>query len=358
MYCGEVRPYFTIHDSEFREFTQLFSGNSDDNYSSTNNNGFSSPSDRITRRNCILGVTNPFFIKTLKDFPHTIRLDSQSVTGGGGAQGTLNGAEFLQQSYLKTTHKRFLQKDKDFVKKIQNGIKLKRPNFVQSLLIQRHFHELTQSFLFPLERYLSLLMPLKREINPFKLDPPQPRPFKESEFLQTIEKNGPQLTSTLKGDWTGLYRRFLQSPNFDFWLTQRVKNQRTELQLLHLETLTTVDVKGWAVDKAEVEVVDLVLKIRQKLNFLQKEFLGEEKEILSNNKSENGDSPPTEEIQNLSLTSQGDEVPGSNPPVDSNRTTAITEADPRQRFVSLKKLLVDQSEKLKSLLPEDLKNIL
>lgn len=332
MYCGEVRPYFTIHDSEFREFTQLFS-------TEESSGATPSPSDRITRRNCILGVTNPFFIKTLKDFPHTIRLDSQ-VAGQGSV---VNGAEFLQQSYLKTSHRRFLQRDTAFVKKIQNGVKLKRPNFVQTLLIQRHFHELTQSFLFPLERYLSLLMPLKREINPFKLDPPQPRPFREAEFLQSIERNGPQLTSTLKGDWSGLYRRFLQSPNFAFWLEQRVLDQRTELQLLHLETLTTVDVKSWAVGKAEVEIVDLVLKVRQKLVFLQKEFLGGDVEAVEG------------KMEGLGLVGNGDEGE------DSNRrggAAAVAGDDPRQRFVSLRRLLVDQSEKLKCLLPEDLKNIL
>lgn len=338
-YCGEVRPYFTIHDSEFREFTQIF--NSEE---ATNGGGGSANNTRLTtRRNLILGVTNPFFIKTLKDFPHTIRLDSQTASQGAGV---VNGAEFLQQSFLKTSHKRFLQNDKLFVKKIQNGIKLKRPSFVQTLLIQRHFHELTQSFLFPLERYLSLLMPLKREINPFKLDPPQPRPFVEAEFLLTIEKNGPQLTSTLKGDWSGLYRKFLKSPNFEFWVGQRVTDQRKELQLLHLETLTAVDVKTWALGKAEVEIVDLVLKIRQKLNFLQKEFLREEL---------NG-TGVSEQIKGMSLRGDAGEEGGGSP-VDSNRTT-VTSDDPRQRFFSLKKLLVDQSEKLKSLLPEDLKNIL
>ena len=142
LYCGEVRPYFTIHDSEFREFTQLFSS---DDASSNGGPVISSPG----RRNCILGVTNPFFIKTLKDFPHTIRLDSQAANQSSVH---MNGAEFLHQSSVKTNYKGFLQRDKAFVKKIQNGIKLKRPNFVQTLLIQRHFHELTQSFLFPLER--------------------------------------------------------------------------------------------------------------------------------------------------------------------------------------------------------------
>lgn len=57
-YCAEARPYFTIHDSEFKEFT----------------------------RECgkvppplILGVTNPFFIKLLKEWPHMLRLVDNQV---------------------------------------------------------------------------------------------------------------------------------------------------------------------------------------------------------------------------------------------------------------------------------------
>lgn len=51
-YAPEARPYFTIHDSEFKEFTQRQQG----------------PVP------IILGVTNPFFSKTLQHWPHLIRM--------------------------------------------------------------------------------------------------------------------------------------------------------------------------------------------------------------------------------------------------------------------------------------------
>lgn len=51
-YSAEARPYFTIHDSEFKEFTQRQQG----------------PVP------IILGVTNPFFSKTLQHWPHLIRM--------------------------------------------------------------------------------------------------------------------------------------------------------------------------------------------------------------------------------------------------------------------------------------------
>lgn len=51
-YCSDYRPYFTIHDSEFKEYT----------------------SDVAVPPAVILGVTNPFFAKTLQRWPHIIRV--------------------------------------------------------------------------------------------------------------------------------------------------------------------------------------------------------------------------------------------------------------------------------------------
>lgn len=337
-----MRPYFTIHDTEFKEFTQLYPGSETDGGGGKPTVAGQETVSQPTltgRKNCILGVTNPFFIKTLKNWPHIIRLDSSQLQ-----QPSSNGAEFIQKSYLKTSHKRFLNTDKTFIKKIQSGIKLKRPYFVQTILLRRHFAELTESFLIPLERYLASLMPLKRAINPYKLEPPQPKEFNEADFMQTIDQFGPQLTTNLKGDWPGLYRRFFQSSNFKFWLEQRFFELKKQLQLLQLEALAIVDIKTWSLGKKEVELVDLVLKIKQKLNFLQKEFLYDSRTPLAQS---GGDI--LEATQNLCLT-ENNATASSN---DSNR-----DDDQRQRFLVLKQQLLEQIDKLKALLPDDLKNIL
>lgn len=68
-----------------------------------------------------------------------------------------------------TEYKTFLHKDKSIVKKLLRGMQNKRPEEVQSALLRRHFLELTQSFMIPLERYMSSLMPLQRNISPFKV---------------------------------------------------------------------------------------------------------------------------------------------------------------------------------------------
>ena len=48
----------------------------------------------------------------------------------------------------------------------ENG---KRNDAAQSALLRRHFLELTQSFIIPLERYLAGLMPLQKCISPLKV---------------------------------------------------------------------------------------------------------------------------------------------------------------------------------------------
>lgn len=53
-------------------------------------------------------------------------------------------------SSLLTTYKPFLQKDKQIIKKILNGVKSLRPSEVQSIIFKRYFLELTQSFMIPL----------------------------------------------------------------------------------------------------------------------------------------------------------------------------------------------------------------
>ncbi|XP_058838175.1 protein DENND6A [Topomyia yanbarensis] len=274
-YCAESRPYFTIHDTEFKEFTQ-------------NKNGYPS---------IILGVTNPFFAKTLQHWPHTIRLQDsvesqlqqqkqkQSIISAGSTEASPNSsstsesaAALSKLSKIKqitnklldpspgvyTQYKPFIGKDKSFIKKILLGIKTERPTSVQSALLRRHLLELTQSFMIPLERYMASLMPLQKDISPFK-SAPLPNPFKQEDFLATLEECGPQLTFTCKGDWEGLYKRFFTSPNFKGWYETRYFELQQTLQALHMQTLSESNLTEWVKDKHEVEIVDMILRLRQKL---------------------------------------------------------------------------------------------
>lgn len=248
-YCLDYRPYFTIHDSEFREYT--------------------------TRTQApppvILGVTNPFFAKTLQHWPHIIRIGEMCGTVSSPKQfNKLKKSTALKTLDSKpgvyTRYKTFLNKDKVILKRVIKGAQTKRPVEVQNAMLRRYFLELTQSFMIPLERHMASLMPLQRNISPHKA-PPRLRPFDDEEFLKTVEHSGPQLTSGIKGDWEGLYKRFFLSTNFEGWYRHRQHEVNQKLQVLHMEALSNVDVQDWIRDKEEVEIVDLILRLREKLTF-------------------------------------------------------------------------------------------
>jgi len=163
-----------------------------------------------------------------------------------------------------TRYKPFLNKDKTILKRLAKGIQSKRPVEVQNVMLKRYLLELTQSFMIPLERYVASLMPLQRNISPHK-GPPRLKKFDVEEFLKTVEYSGPQLTSGLKGDWLGLYRKFFSSDNFIVWLESRTREVNQKLQSLHIEALCKADLMTWIQDKQEVEIVDLILRLREKI---------------------------------------------------------------------------------------------
>uniref|UniRef100_A0A336MJK2 CSON000202 protein n=1 Tax=Culicoides sonorensis TaxID=179676 RepID=A0A336MJK2_CULSO len=263
VYASTSRPYFTIHDSEFKEFTQRQTG---------------PPS-------IILGVTNPFFAKTLQHWPHIIRLSdclmnyNKLMADAAGNSGTPSVSRFelskvksttITSKFLDTSpgvytqYKPFLQRDKNLIKKVLLGVKTKRPASIQSTLIRRHLLELTQSFMIPLERYIASLLPLQRDISPFK-STPVPNGFKQDDFIATLENSGPHLTSTCKGDWEGLYRKFFLSSNFREWYLNRHFELTQTLEAHQLQALAEADLLKWTRNKQEVEIVDMILKLKDKL---------------------------------------------------------------------------------------------
>ncbi|XP_060980232.1 protein DENND6B isoform X2 [Dama dama] len=280
-FCCDYRPYFTIHDSEFKEFTTRTQA----------------------PPNVVLGVTNPFFIKTLQHWPHILRVGEPKMSGDLPKQVKLKKPSRLKtldtKPGLYTAYTAHLHRDKALLRRLLKGLQKKRPSDVQTAVLRRHLLELTQSFIVPLEHYMASLMPLQKGIVPWKT-PPQIRPFRQDDFLQSLERAGPQLTCVLKGDWLGLYRwaahrrgpgllrpvgahthpsahgspqppppcpdrRFFKSPHFDGWYRQRHREMTQKLEALHLEAICEANIEIWMKDKSEVEVVDLILKLQERL---------------------------------------------------------------------------------------------
>ncbi|CAJ0603452.1 unnamed protein product [Cylicocyclus nassatus] len=244
-YHNDYRPFFTIHDSEFKEY---------------------SSKSRAPPR-VILGVTNPFFIKALDHWPHILKV-GEVVEGSDTPEKeekrrkNWDGRTLDTKPGIYTQYKSYLNKDKSVAKKLLKG---DRPSEVQCNILRRHFLELTQSFMIPLERYLSSLMPLRKEMSPFKAIP-SARPFSIDDFLLTLDGSGPSLTCGIKGDWHGLYRRFVSSANFVGWLANRNKDVNAQLKAQYVEALCSADLGSKVLaTKHHVEIVDLVLRVRQRI---------------------------------------------------------------------------------------------
>ncbi|VDN55859.1 unnamed protein product [Dracunculus medinensis] len=250
-YFNDYRPFFTIHDSEFREYA----------------------SKKQNPPKVILGVTNPFFSKILQHWPHVIRVGNgshQSVSTEGIARKLRDGRIADSKPGLYTQYKTFLNSDKALVKNI---LKCDKFGGMQNKILRRHMLELTHIFMMPLERYISTLMPLRKQISPFKAVP-QARPFIVDEFLSTLDEASTSVTCGIKGDWNGLYRKFLSSKNFEGWLRYRRKDVDRQLKAAHLEVLSNADFSPDALKgRHQVEIVDLILKISDRLRDLKEPAL-------------------------------------------------------------------------------------
>jgi len=244
-YANDYRPYFTIHDSEFKELT----------------------SKAHTPKRVIIGVTNPFFSKALQHWPNVIIVGEPTKT-----LKILNPKEHANSSLrgkpgFYTRYKSFLNKDKQ-LRRLNRG-EHQRPSEVEDIMARRYLTELTHTFMIPLEQYVSSLMPLQRSISPYR-HPPLLQPFHRDTFLATIQDGGPKVNSELKGNWRELYRRFLRSPNFEMWFTSKRHEANQRLELLHAQCLCDADIYGWMSGKHEVEVVDMLLWIRDRYDALSR----------------------------------------------------------------------------------------
>uniref|UniRef100_A0A8R1XUC9 UDENN domain-containing protein n=1 Tax=Onchocerca volvulus TaxID=6282 RepID=A0A8R1XUC9_ONCVO len=245
-YSSDYRPFFTIHDAEFRE------------YSSRTN----------PWPNVILGVTNPFFTKVFQNWPHIIRLvpsQEQQIPVGGKRKKIWN-KRILETKYgLFSQYKMFLQKDKTLYK---DALKANNSDWTDATELQRRILDLTQNFMMPLENYVSSLMPLKKHLSPFK-NVPQIYPFVVDNFFSALDETRIMQTSGIRGDWRGLYQKFTTSLNFQDWLSRRKADLERQLRLLHLEMLCSADFSRETLHKRpQVEVVDLVLKLNDRIQNL------------------------------------------------------------------------------------------
>ncbi|KAF9906015.1 hypothetical protein EC991_001097 [Linnemannia zychae] len=100
---------------------------------------------------------------------------------------------------------------------------------------------------------------------------PHIAPFKQQTFLKFLAKNPPAIpfkTPTFKSTseaCQSFYKDFLKCGNFATWLRLRTIAAQNELRRRYLEILSLGDVAGWVKGRNEVEVVDLLVRMREEL---------------------------------------------------------------------------------------------
>lgn len=288
----DFRPYFTIHDRDFAQLNSLSEGD--------------------TFPPMVLGVTNLFFLKALKNIPHIVSVGSPAPNSSrqslaprasfaGRSMGRPEGFGFQQLSLrrfsptnllnsvklrrdgplcLMTEHKEAIWSTYAAVTKpdtsilnrlIDAGVSSRveeSMSVVNNEILRRHFLELTTNFLAPFGPYLRTTTPIEGT-SPF-VDPPPLPPFNANEFLTTLSSRGPGkfLSKRMKTNWLDLYRRFLKGQNFMPWFQRRRLVAEQEQHRLWKQARIRTDIKRFIPGMLELEVVD-------SFNAIEKHLLGE-----------------------------------------------------------------------------------
>lgn len=235
-YCGDYRPYLTIMDADHKSFTNK----------------------RMVPCSTILGVTNPFFQEALAHWPHWIHLGPRvkPTTPAKGRPGQKRG--------VVTTHRSLIAKDRNLIHHLTAAmLRGDRSATVLNNRLRRYFGELTERFLAPLNRYVATLLPT--QWCGVQGKPPALKRFRTDEFLKSLDEHGVGCSSPHTEWGRELYRRFLKSGNFATWLHARTAQSEMELKRLHLAQLCDMDVPKWIADHSEVEVIDLVMQLRDEI---------------------------------------------------------------------------------------------
>ncbi|KAG5439959.1 hypothetical protein PCANB_000241 [Pneumocystis canis] len=174
---------------------------------------------------------------------------------------------------LKFIHRRMIAKDKKFLQKISNirvNLLSKNDYIILNNFLLHYFSELTESFLAPIDKYLSTLIPT--EINLFK-GIPKLKPFKEKEFLDSLASYGPFIPFKKNANHSKsytcrlFYSMFLKSPNFFNYLFEKQKILSTELTQKYFEYLCTINIKKEEVGKDVSGIIKLLKCIDKILDY-------------------------------------------------------------------------------------------
>ena len=78
-------------------------------------------------------------------------------------------------------------------------------------------------------------------------------------------KNPAGFSVRRRGDLQSLYLRFMDSPNFEWWLREKVRSGSRRVRTLYIEQLMQADMEEWMKSRDDIEAVDLILRLKELL---------------------------------------------------------------------------------------------
>ncbi|XAR51275.1 hypothetical protein NMG60_11005864 [Bertholletia excelsa] len=275
----DFRPYFTIHDPEFTHLNSLQEGD--------------------VFPPMVLGVTNLFFLKALRNVPHIVSVGNSAANANRvpfaprassgrnpgrpealGLQSLslrrfspsnlLNAVKLKRDGplCLMTEHKEAIWSTYAAITKPDTSI-LNRlidagmsPRVEESMsvvnneILRRHFLELTTNFLAPFGPYFRATTPSEGS-TPF-VNPPNLPPFSADEFLGSLSARGPGkfLSKRMRSNWLDLYKRFLKGHNFIPWFQRRRAVAEQEQHKLWSQARLKTNIKQFISEMSELDIIE------------------------------------------------------------------------------------------------------
>lgn len=372
-YAGDFRPYFHIHDYDFRTLV-------------TKNK---------PQAGTLIAATNPFFATACGHWPHVLRVGKaavklitikhgsgagsggiggggkkvgggQAVGGGiGGGHGAGGGGPDHIPGFT-TKRKRRISKDRQLLKKLQDlatsAAKAGRDDAAiqaaisaANVTMRRYFADLTERFLSPLNRYVASLVPASFDLaSPSEV--PKIRPFNTVDFLASLKAHGTPLAIRSRSLPTGasvrqgLYLDFLKCPNFSLWLHSRVAAAEEEQRRRYIASLMQGDVTAFGHSRGEIETIDLYGRLVEEIRLVDVQLTAPTEPGPGSRWRT--DKPTAAKVKQGENGGSGRNTPTSLSTSAGNATTT------EKRLLNQKKLLMMQLDKLCQTLPDDLRSSL
>eukprot|EP00818_Percolomonas_sp_WS_P003255 CAMPEP_0117445314 /NCGR_PEP_ID=MMETSP0759-20121206/5726_1 /TAXON_ID=63605 /ORGANISM="Percolomonas cosmopolitus, Strain WS" /LENGTH=806 /DNA_ID=CAMNT_0005237475 /DNA_START=29 /DNA_END=2449 /DNA_ORIENTATION=+ len=302
-YAGDFRPYFTVHNAEYKVFASMGS-----------HHGFES---------VILGVTNPFFIKAYEAWPNCLAVGTEEEyntreeiklntnTSEHNSQQSPSNASYVNslpstsvehirkfssnafsfvsslarkgrgsQKSVRTSvesrkklmweYEECLWTQRKFVMKQDQSWQSKLVNFDPCNLddfsalrgndnqILTFFEQLTNDFLFPLQQCFDKLL---YSMKTFIVRSEHKKVMRPETFCAYIQKHGyrPEIFAASQELVQEMYTKFIYSKNFQSWLEDRIKQE-------YMNEVLYCSIDDVAGKYTEVGIVDLFLRLRDDIH--------------------------------------------------------------------------------------------